>query len=88
MKILYLFLSSAECSKGSFYNMSTSECELCPLNFYQDLQGKHYCKPCPALHGTESEGMKSLEQCVGKYGLDFVILQKLHVTVKCLKGTI
>ena len=66
MFLLILPLSAVQCSRGMFYDSSTSLCERCPIGTYQGRLGQHECELCPAGFSTLGSSGKSHEDCKGK----------------------
>ncbi|XP_028407565.1 uncharacterized protein LOC114530190 isoform X2 [Dendronephthya gigantea] len=47
------------CSKGEFFNITNTNCEMCPNNTYQDTEGQSSCKPCGGNTFTLKTGSKT-----------------------------
>ncbi|KAH9498861.1 hypothetical protein Btru_004887 [Bulinus truncatus] len=45
-------------------NLTSDVCVPCPLNFYQNQPGKHYCFPCPPSQGTNNNGSAQSGDCI------------------------
>lgn len=54
-----------QCPKGTFYNVTKSRCQSCPLGFYNDALGKSQCKQCPPNHSTRKLHTKKRQDCKG-----------------------
>ena len=55
------------CTKGSYYDFDTNECELCPMGMYMDeYAATRCCKPCPAGTTTAAEGTQYKGACSGE----------------------
>ncbi|CAJ0918182.1 unnamed protein product, partial [Mesorhabditis belari] len=51
------------CAPGSRFSAEHSECQLCPIGFYQPLNGQSECITCGAGKTTMVEGSTSGEEC-------------------------
>lgn len=88
------FLFSEECTVGHFFDTKSDACQPCATGFYQDEEGKFYCKPCEVGLTTKTEGSDSEDDCIGKgtdlFSNDFLyhwlkVWRNFHsVTVKSL----
>lgn len=59
---------TVSCSIGSFYNVDSNHCELCPEGMYQDEEGQLSCKVCPS--GQDNHGIlgaRDMTECSGIY---------------------
>lgn len=72
-KIIYLLqqfpcylLVLVGCSYGTYYDIQTKKCTLCPWGTYQDKEAQFSCIECPTWQpGSGQEGATTLEQCNG-----------------------
>ncbi|XP_019850443.1 PREDICTED: uncharacterized protein LOC105312253 isoform X2 [Amphimedon queenslandica] len=55
------------CSPGTFYSSvnRSSECMLCPMNTYQEMDGSTTCNRCPPLSETLDAGSRWEADCIG-----------------------
>ncbi|XP_070544274.1 uncharacterized protein [Ptychodera flava] len=53
-----------ECNIGSYKDEASGMCKPCPLGEYQSRIGKTYCKRCPAMTTTLTEGSIKSAQCI------------------------
>ena len=60
-----LYLQSIiDCSAGSFHSFQTSQCEYCPVNFYQPNFGQIHCIACRNGTVTVENGTISHFDCI------------------------
>ena len=64
----YPLFPIAPCGLGYYYNTDGREpkCDPCPLDTFQDEEGKDHCKPCRRGTFTLAQGSKSEDKCLGK----------------------
>ncbi|XP_071129049.1 uncharacterized protein [Mytilus edulis] len=55
--------SQSPCLAGQRLNTATGNCDLCPLNYYQDLTGQFSCKVCPDGKYTDQPASTRLADC-------------------------
>ena len=65
---LVSFLFAVECTQGEVYNLTSLQCEKCPLNTYMNTYGALKCTPCQNGKVTRIEGSVG---CVGEQFLRF-----------------
>lgn len=65
MSILTLLLVA--CSRGSFYNSTSQNCEFCPVGSYGSSTGIKGCNGCGSGKTTLGVGYTSDTDCVGKF---------------------
>ena len=65
--LLYFLILDADtsCAPGSFYNVTRTECQYCPLSQYQNQSGQTSCIPCPNGTITRQKGAISADVCKG-----------------------
>ncbi|OWF52623.1 Fibropellin-1 [Mizuhopecten yessoensis] len=51
------------CTAGNFYNKSSTSCQVCAKNFYQENNGMDYCAFCPIQKITTGTGSDSFTDC-------------------------
>ena len=55
---------SVACSAGTFHDILSNKCELCPKGTYQDKEGQTKCKRCSQVQlGIGILGAVNLSQC-------------------------
>jgi hypothetical protein len=52
-----------KCPVGTYGNMTTGLCELCPIGHYQPLEGSVSCLPCPPGTSTRRTHAKNVWEC-------------------------
>ncbi|XP_043234344.1 uncharacterized protein LOC122387849 [Amphibalanus amphitrite] len=57
-------LCRAKCAPGSYSANGLEPCFLCPVNFFQPIEGANTCFECPTGNTTRSEGAVSPTDCV------------------------
>ena len=60
------FLLLGNCSAGNFRNVTTNQCEACPVGFYQSDDLQDDCDMCPASYTTNGEGKTHRDNCTCK----------------------
>ncbi|XP_060063970.1 uncharacterized protein LOC132544399 [Ylistrum balloti] len=51
------------CENGSFFNLTTQTCEICPMGTYQDQSGQFECLACPYNQTTIQNGTTDVKFC-------------------------
>lgn len=64
------FRSTVECAAGTYYNVTTETCPMCPRGTYQSVSGQDHCVPCPAGYMTEAVGGQQVSHCKRKSVFD------------------
>ncbi|XP_071105159.1 uncharacterized protein [Haliotis cracherodii] len=69
------------CTIGEFYNITSGNCEPCPIGTYQNITGALSCRLCPLGQVTLNTGTTSHSECVDacKSG------EQLSVTGECVE---
>ncbi|KRX15830.1 Fibropellin-1 [Trichinella nelsoni] len=57
------FYFSVPCAMGSFFNITTLKCQLCPIGMYQNQVGQLACEACPAGHTTTGFASSQRTDC-------------------------
>ncbi|XP_048248139.1 uncharacterized protein LOC124151774 isoform X1 [Haliotis rufescens] len=55
-----------ECTRGTFANLTSGQCQSCPRGSYQDEAGQASCKPCATGTSTEQEQSVAESQCLAQ----------------------
>ena len=63
---IYIFHLTGGCPTGTFYNDSSTDCQMCPIGTYQDEEFQFECIPCIEGYTTKTTGSKSLDNCTSK----------------------
>ena len=65
---------SVKCPAGTFFNVVTSVCALCPAGSYQPEEGRASCLVCPDKKSTFAQGgAKSEGDCRGELFLHYSV---------------
>ena len=56
---IYISQCIYTCSKGEFFSITSTNCEMCPINTYRDIEGEGSCKPCGGNTFTLKTGSKT-----------------------------
>lgn len=54
----------AKCPAGTYSDTGLEPCARCPINFYQQEEGKTNCTECPLNQRTERAGAKAVGACI------------------------
>lgn len=55
--------STVECAPGTYYDVITETCSMCPRGSYQPLSGQDHCNLCPVGMTTKAHGAQDLSHC-------------------------
>lgn len=62
---LHIFnLILAPCAAGSYWNQTTLDCELCPIDTYQEEIAQNQCNSCPPFLFSDVAGATSSTTCL------------------------
>ncbi|XP_033732292.1 uncharacterized protein LOC117321818 [Pecten maximus] len=76
----------AVCESGSFFNLTSGSCELCPLGTYQNETGQVRCLACPYGQTTLQNGTMDIKLCLDMCAYGFEIIPQGSCS-KCKVGT-
>ena len=72
------------CRPGSVSDTGFFPCTLCERRSYQPNSQQRHCLLCPGSNTTINNGSTSLEQCVCKYMIPFIVVVVLKYVKLCL----
>ena len=70
----YLFIL-AKCPLGQY--LKNKQCKDCPKDFYQNEEGKDYCRPCPLGKITKNAKTDSIDKCFGMKDIVSTLVQSV-----------
>ena len=75
------FVLTDPCDKGSYHDVASNTCKLCPKGEYQDKEGHTSCVRCPSGHTTVGKGVTHSDSCQSE--LSIVSLKCNYCEQRC-----
>ncbi|KAJ8309936.1 hypothetical protein KUTeg_011801 [Tegillarca granosa] len=72
------------CYAGNFLNVTTNDCQPCPIGYYQPESLQDFCHSCEPSYSTKDEGNVNKTSCVCKYRFVLTVLSFKKMECSCM----